>query len=423
MCFALKQQSDDIKNQYQFEALFDHATIGIIVTDDKGTIINFNKYAETQFGYTKEELSGKSIETLVPSRFQHSHVQYRSNFYRHPSPRKMGEGRDLFGLKKDGTEFPVEISLSYYTVENKTFVIAFIIDISVRKKNEEIVFEQKKELEQIAKQVSQMNLQLEQKVEDRTKMLRETLAELEKSKDELSIALETEKELGELKTRFVTMASHEFRTPLSTILSSTFLLEKYAENTGDEKMQKHTQRIKNAVSGMKSILEDFLSLGKLEAGTIQTNITKLTAHECFNEIEETIHEMESSLKPGQKINFDHIGNKDLMLDKNLLRNILLNLISNAIKFSKENSNINITALINVHEFLISVKDNGIGISEEDKQHLFERFFRAKNAMNIQGTGLGLHIVTKYVSLMNGNIDFESELNKGTCFNVTIPLNL
>jgi signal transduction histidine kinase len=140
---------------------------------------------------------------------------------------KWEEGRDLFAVKKDGAEFPVEISLSYYTIGSGTFVIAFVIDITVRKKSERLVIEQKQELEQVAKQITQMNLQLEQKVEDRTKMLRETLAELEKSKEELSEALNTEKELGELKSRFVTMASHEFRTPLSTILSSAYLLEKY----------------------------------------------------------------------------------------------------------------------------------------------------------------------------------------------------
>lgn len=408
-------QANEIKNYYQFEALFNHATIGIIVTNEKGSIINFNAYAEKQFGYTRDELAGKEIEILVPSRYQHHHIEQRNDYYKHPAPRRMGEGRDLYGLKKDGTEFPVEISLSYYFNEGKTFTIAFIIDISVRKKNEQLLNEQKQ-------QVLLLNAQLEQRVEDRTKMLRETLAELEKSKEELSFALETEKELGELKTRFVTMASHEFRTPLSTILSSAFLLEKYAEKSADEKLQKHIQRIKNAVGGMKSILEDFLSLGKLEEGSLQTNITRVSAHEVFNVIEEVTQEMEQSLKPGQKIIFTFGGDEEIAIDKNLLRNILLNLISNAIKFSKENGEIHVAAVIGSENFSVEIQDSGIGISEEDKQHLFERFFRAKNATNIQGTGLGLHIVTKYLSLLNGNISFESELNKGSRFIINIPVN-
>src|SRR5436305_10271646 len=193
-----------------------------------------------------------------------------------------------------------------------------------------------------------MNQQQKQKVEDRTKMLRETLAELEKSKEELSEALEAEKELGELKSRFVTMASHEFRTTLSIILSSAFLLEKYGD-ADNEKIKKHIQRIKNAVGGMKSILEDFLSLGKLEEGSIKATLEKITAEECFAEIEDTIHEMEPALKPGQKINFNHSGNYSVTIDKHLLKNILLNLISNAIKFSHESSLIDVSANINEQE--------------------------------------------------------------------------
>ena len=418
----MEKQFNNIDNQHQFEALFNYASIGIIVTDDRGQIINFNKYAESQFGYTKEEVKGKRIEVLVPSRFHNSHVAYRDGFYHHPSPRKMGEGRDLFAVKKDGAEFPVEISLSYYTIGSGTFVIAFVIDITVRKKSERLVIEQKQELEQVAKQITQMNLQLEQKVEDRTKMLRETLAELEKSKEELSEALNTEKELGELKSRFVTMASHEFRTPLSTILSSAYLLEKYGSNADVEKINKHVQRIKTAVTGMKSILEDFLSLGKLEEGSMKASLTILTPEEFFTEMQDIIYEMEQALKPGQKISYIHSGYFPVMLDKNFLKNILLNLISNAIKFSKENSVIDILADISENELTIVVKDHGIGISEEDKQHLFERFFRAKNAVNIQGTGLGLHIVIKYLALMNGTIEFESELEKGTSFIIHIPNN-
>jgi PAS domain S-box-containing protein len=418
----MMEENRNISNEKQFEALFNFATIGMIVTNDKGEIINFNKYAESQFGYTREELLGKKIEILIPFKFRSPHITYREEFIHQPAPRQMGHGRDLFALRKDGTQFPCEVSLSYYELDGKTYVISFVIDITVRKASELVVLQQKQELENITTQVTQLNLQLEQKVQDRTKMLRETLAELEKSKEELSDALDTEKELGELKSRFVTMASHEFRTPLSTILSSAFLLEKYSDSVDKEKRLKHVQRIKNAVSGMKSILEDFLSLGKLEEGSINATIETIAAPECFLEIEDTIHEMEPALKPGQKIGFRHKGNYPVMADKRLLKNILLNLLSNAIKFSHENSTIEITATINENELIISVKDQGIGISEEDKHHLFERFFRAKNAGNIQGTGLGLHIINKYLELLNGTIELESKLNEGSCFTIHIPRN-
>lgn len=407
-------------DQQVFEALFSYATIGIIVTNEKGSIVNFNRQAEKDFGYTKSEVLDKQIEILLPPAAKEKHVQYRQEFYRHPSPRAMGHGRDLFAQKKDGSVFPVEVSLSNYIVDNELFVIAFVIDITVRKHQELTVVKQKEELEHITTEIKKLNTGLEKKVEDRTKMLRETLSALEQSKNELSDALKAEKDLGELKSRFVSMASHEFKTPLSTILSSSFLLEKYNDLNEPEKRSKHIHRIKNAVNDMKLILDDFLSLDKLDEGLIQTSMQFLTAEECFNEIEHVISEMRVNCKPGQQIKFTQSGNNDVLVDKHLLKNICINLLSNAIKFSPENGVISVECVITENELALSVKDNGIGISEEDRQHLFQRFFRAKNAFNIQGTGLGLHIIVKYLELMNGTITIESELNKGSVFTIHIP---
>lgn len=404
----------------QFEALFNYATIGIVVTDAQGSIINFNRKAESDFGYTKEEVLGKPVDILLPQSLKSKHEHYRSGFYKHPSPRAMGAGRDLFGLKKDGSVFPVEVSLSNYTIENSIFVIAFVIDITIRKNSEEIQLAQKNELERVSKEVKQLNAGLEKKIEDRTKMLRETLTALEKSKGELSEALKTEKELGELKSRFVSMASHEFKTPLSTILSSSYLLEQYNNIDAPEKRIKHIERIKNAVGDMKNILDDFLSLDKLDEGLIRADIKPMSAEDCVKEFHLVISEMQINLKPGQQINFKYTGNSEVMLDKHLLRNICMNLLSNATKFSPEASVINITAGFNPDSFNLSVQDYGIGVPENDKQHLFERFFRAKNAFNIQGTGLGLHIVAKYIELMNGDITIESKLDEGTTFTIRIP---
>jgi len=140
-----------ITNERQFEALFNYATLGIIVTDNEGRIVDFNKYAESQFGYSKEEIIGKTVEVLIPPQFHSSHINYRKGFYKLPEPRQMGHGRDLYALKKDGAQFPVEVSLSYYEIDENTFVIAFVIDITVRKKNEIVVIEQKQELEKITR--------------------------------------------------------------------------------------------------------------------------------------------------------------------------------------------------------------------------------------------------------------------------------
>ncbi len=417
----MHESKNDIPgNLYSFEALFNYATIGIIVTDEKGIISNFNKQAKNDFGYTKEEVLGKPIEILIPPALKTKHEQYREGYYKNPTPRAMGHGRDLFAKKKDGSVFPVEVSLSNYTINDKLFVIAFVIDITVRKEHESVAVKQKEELERITTQIKQLNTNLEKKVEDRTQMLRETLTALEKSKHELSEALETEKDLGELKSRFVSMASHEFKTPLSTILSSAYLLEKYNDLNEPAKRAKHIVRIKNAVNDMKLILDDFLSLDKLDEGLIKSSIEALTAEDCFSEIKIVISEMQVNLKHGQQITFEYNGEKNVVLDKHLLKNICINLLSNAIKFSPENSVIKVESLITENNFSLSIKDKGIGISEEDKQHLFERFFRAKNAFNIQGTGLGLHIVGKYLELMNGTIKIESGLNEGSAFTIHIP---
>lgn len=405
---------------HQFEALFNFATIGIIVTDNEGKIINFNKYAETQFGYTKEEMLGQTVDMLLPSSAHARHAKYREQYYKHPEPRVMGHGRDLFAQNKEGATFPVEVSLSHYAVNDETFVIAFVIDITVRKRHEATAIEQKHELVRITSEIKSMNLELEQKVEDRTKMLREALSELERSKAELNLAYENEKELNELKSGFVTVASHEFRTPLTTILSSAYLLDKYTRLHDDPKIGKHIDRIKVTVDGMKNILEDFLSLGKMEEGLMQADMESVSPAGIDGILNDLMQELDGLLKPGQEIICTNTVEEEVWVDRNLLKNILINLLSNAIKFTEENGIIHVRAAIAGNDFMISVEDKGIGISEDDQKHLFERFFRGKNAGHIQGTGLGLHIIGKYVELMKGRITLESQLNAGTGFTIHLP---
>jgi PAS domain S-box-containing protein len=411
---------NNIDTIQQFEALFNFATIGIVVTNNKGKIINFNNYAETQFGYTKEEIIGQVVDILLPESTHKRHVKYREEFYHHPEPRIMGHGRELFAQNKDGTTFPVEVSLSHYVIKEETFVIAFVIDITVRKKHEAMELQQKNELKSVTAKIKSMNLELEQKVEDRTKMLREALSELERSKQELNLAYENEKELNELKSGFVTVASHEFRTPLTTILSSAYLLQQYNQSDANPKVEKHIGNIKVAVDGMKNILEDFLSLGKMEEGLMQVNMELVKPVDLDNIFKDLIQQFEGLLKKGQKINYTNSIKQDVSIDRNLVKNVLINLVSNAIKFTEENEIIELTSIFAGHSVMICVEDKGIGISEEDQKHLFDRFFRGKNANHIQGTGLGLHIVHKYLELMHGRISIKSKLNEGTIVTLYIP---
>ncbi|HTQ28724.1 MAG TPA: PAS domain S-box protein, partial [Puia sp.] len=234
-------------DERQLNALFEHATEGIVLTNSKGEIVLINPAALELFHYDKEDLLGKPVETLIPGRFHGAHQGYRQSFYHAPSNRTMGHGRDLYAKTREGREFPVEVSLSYYHEKNDFFVIAFIVDITLRKQSEMELRDQKSQLEKITDDMRKLNAELESKVEQRTLILREALQELEKSEMELSEALSKEKELNEIKSRFVSMASHEFRTPLSTVLSSAALLSKYTLTEDQDKREKHIKRIKDSV--------------------------------------------------------------------------------------------------------------------------------------------------------------------------------
>ncbi len=386
-------------------ALFYFATEGIIIANDHGIIVRANPSAEKIFGYEKDEFLGVKIEQLIPNRYKEKHISHREHYSESPHPRSMGKNMDLFARKKDNSEFSVEISLSPFKDTTGSYVIAFIIDISERKLHEE--------------NIKKLNHNLENKVKERTKVLQEALHELESSKEKLSKALEKEKGLNEMKSRFVSMASHEFRTPLSTILSSVSLISKYQGADEDEKRQKHVQKIKSSVTNMTLILNDFLSEDRLQEGKVLGNKVPFSIKKMYEEI---LSEIAGLKKTGQKIVYTHIGEEGVFSDTQINRNIILNLLSNAIKFTDENKTITVLTKNLIDKFIIEVTDEGIGIPMEEQQNMFTRFFRARNVTNIQGTGLGLSIVFKYIEILDGTISFKSELNNGTTFTITLPNN-
>jgi len=385
------------------EALFLYAAEGILIANEKGIITRINPSAEKLFGYEPDELVGKSLELLVPRRFSGSHSGHREKYNEKPHARKMGQAIDLFGLRKDGSEIAVEISLSPFATAEGKFTIAFIVDITQRK--------------QIDEKIKHYSQELEMQVRNRTMILEEAIQELEKTKQDLNMALEKERELNELKSRFVSMASHEFRTPLATIKSSLSLVKKYGELNDTEKQDKHISKIKSSITNLTDILNDFLSVSQLEEGKVSNLTEELNLQEYISEI---AAELQTICKTGQKINYVHEGQDIVHFDRKLLRNILFNLVSNAIKFSDENSAIDVFTSVNAKETTLKVSDHGVGITKQDQMHLFERFFRGRNVTHIQGTGLGLNIVARYVEMLNGNIKFESEENVGTTFTITLP---
>jgi hypothetical protein len=305
---------------------------------------------------------------LMPEPDRSQHDQYIENYHQTRQGKIIGKGREVIGKKKDGTTFPFLLSISEVQLKDRKIFTGIIHDIS----------------------------------------------ELRKVKD----ALKKEIELNELKSRFVTMASHEFRTPLSAILSSVSLISKYNDPKDDDKRLKHVNRIKSSVTNLTGILNDFLSLSRLEEGNIMNTPTNFDIKELTTEV---LDEMSSLLKEGQIINPAHFGEIPIVtMDRNMLKNIFINMLSNASKYSRENKSIEFSTSIYKNHMDIVIKDKGIGIPEEDKGHLFSRFFRAQNAQNIQGTGLGLNIVKKYVDLLGGEISFISELNVGTTFSISLP---
>ncbi|MBK9637681.1 MAG: PAS domain S-box protein [Bacteroidetes bacterium] len=406
---------DNINRSEIIDTVFKDATEGIIVSDMDGYIRMANSSAARMLGYTDVELHALKIEDIVPSKIRGRHHQHRENYNKELNARPMGAGLDLYAERKDGTQLPVEISLSPVQIKGKKFIVAFIIDITVRKGIEVTVNEKQQELERVAAALITTNEGLEKKVSDRTKVLQEAIRELEKSRNELKVALEKEKDLNDLKSRFISMASHEFRTPLTTILSSASLISEYVETSNNDKREKHISRIKSAVNNLNDILSDFLSLSKLEEGKIHTEYRKFDLPHLVIEV---VSDLQLNAKVGQEIVYQHEGNTEVILDSKLIKNILINLINNAVKFSPENKKINVSTIVNDDSVSFEIKDQGIGISLEDQKHLFERFFRAKNAFNIQGTGLGLHIVGSYVDLMNGSLELNSELEKGTAIKIT-----
>ena len=414
---SVKSEETLIKEIQKFEALFNFATMSILLVNEEGNIVMSNPYANKQFGYGGGEILGLKIETLIPMRYREKHQGHRAKYGAKPESRTMGTGLDLFAMRKNQTEFPVQISLGHFENEEGKFTLAFVIDDTDRKQKEKAIIQQKEEMAEANKRIQQLNEMLEFKVAERTRLLQDTMKELEGSRDSLTQALEKEKQLNDLKSRFVSMASHEFRTPLSTILSSVTLLSKYITTEEQPRREKHIDRIKSSVTNLTDILNEFLSLGKIEDGKVEPRWTEFSIQEHVNTV---IKQMETSCKSGQKIIYKHKGNEIAELDPSLLKNVFINLIGNAIKFSPEQKPITVKTTVNDKGITISVKDEGLGISREDQQHLFERFFRGNNVTNIQGTGLGLHIVSRYVQLMNGTITCQSELEEGTEFTIFFP---
>lgn len=407
------------QNRNIFNILFEAIPEGVIIVDESQTILAANSSAETMFGYTKKELSNKKLDVLIPKKFHTNHKHHFSNFIKSNNIRKTTHNSNLTGIKKNNKQFPIEIGLNPFSVENNNFVLALLIDITVRKQNE--------------LKIETLNTQLEQKVTQRTLQLKNTIKQLKllnlnykkeiakrvEAENKIKLTLKKEQELSNIKTKFLTLVSHEFKTPLSGILTSTMLLNKYQLKSEQNRREKHIKTIESKVHYLDNILNDFLSVERLDANQVNYKITKFNLSKVINEV---IYNTNMLLKNGQKINIPHnIDDFILEQDEIILVLILSNLMCNAVKYSPENSTIIIKIIKNGKNISFVIIDKGIGIPLNDQNYVFNRYFRAENALNIQGTGIGLSIVKAHVENLGGTISFKSKENEGSVFILKIPI--
>lgn len=381
----------------RLKALFEMATDGIITMSKGGIIENVNSAACELFGYEADELRCQKINMLMGSHDRVHHDGYLKRYHETREAHIIGIGREVTGRRKSGEEFPLRLAVSEVKLDDRVIYTGMLHDLTDFKRAQQ--------------RVEQLNAELEAKVEERTAALRQRESELQR-------ALGKERELNELKSRFLSMASHEFKTPLSTVLSSVELIELYKEETQQPKREKHIGRIKDAVNQLTEVLNDFLSLSKLEQGRVGVT-DRLTDLRAI--ISTCVESSEGQLKPGQEVVLDLAPEPGrIVTDPKLLRHILINLISNAAKYSPPGMEITITTGLRDEGGFISVTDKGIGIPAEDQPYLFDRFFRARNVENVKGTGLGLNIVSHYIHLLEGEIEYKSELGKGSTFTIVLP---
>lgn len=405
-------------HQDLYKICFENSREGIIVTDELGTILLTNNRVEKIFGYKSEELMNQHVNILLPKSIKQKYDENIGNYHKKPYNRIDFDKRDLYGIHKDGHKVEVIIGLNHFEIDGKRFVKAFISDISDYKKKEQIFRNINYKLEQELKikyiELTAINKQLR----DTNNLLLNEINNKIAAEKKAKIALEKEIELNNLKTKFLSLASHEFRTPLSGILTSATLIEKHNQRDSKENITKHADLIKSMVSHLDSILHDFLTLEQITKGEIKYQFKAFNPAQLIQKI---IEETSSILKKNQKITFkENNSNKEILNDRKIISIIITNLLYNAIKYSPENSCIAIDAKIRNDKLSISIKDEGIGIPKNDQKHIFERFFRAKNAMEIQGTGIGLNIIKGHVDALGGTINFKSKVHVGTIFTFVLP---
>ncbi|NNK18579.1 MAG: PAS domain-containing sensor histidine kinase [Maribacter sp.] len=400
------------KNNNIFKLLSEAVSEGLLVVNRERSIVATNRKADRMFGYHREELIGQPLHMLIPDPFKKGHDKHFDEYFKMHKTRKMAVEGCLFGERKNQEQFPIKVSLNPFNIYDNDYVLALVFDQT--------------EISKRDFKIKELNEHLEKKIRSRTLELSETVAMLKKeikrrkeAEKKIKIALQQQQELNALKTKFLSLVSHEFKTPLSGILTSATLVGKYKGAKEQEKRDKHLKTIIAEVRHLNGILTDFLSIERLEKGKEIYKFKEFSLSKVLNEV---VYNANMQLKKGQHINYpQNIDDVLIYQDEKIVTLIITNLLYNAIKYSPEDSDIDILIDFEKGNMILKIKDQGIGIPEKDEKHIFERYFRAANALLNQGTGIGLNIIKSHIDNLKGEVYFTSKENKGSTFTVELPI--
>ncbi len=363
-----------LESEAKLRSVINSAMDAMVTIDEFGCIVEWNDQAVEIFGHTYEEAINQNLgELIVPEVHREAHNRGMKHYMKTGEGPVLNKRIEIIGLHKSGEIFPIELSIVPIKINERIYFSAFIRDIRDRKRVEK----------------------------------------------EMKLALEKEKELRELKSKFVSMTSHEFRTPLTTIKSNIELLDFFLKKNGlgeDPKASRNIERIESQIDRLNALMNDILMIGKLEGGKIPFNPEFVLLSDLCRGI---INQFSIDIGKENLIHLEIVGDeRKIEIDPNIYEHIISNLLSNSLKYSAKGKKVDLVLEFRKDGFKLKVKDQGIGISEEDQKKLFDSFFRANNVGAIQGTGLGLTIVKQFVEMHKGEIEVESKINEGTSFIIT-----